>query len=88
MCWYIGELYCHQRLVRRRVDFFGSFYSVLSQVGYPVLTLAGDGSTSQTRFLAMAREEGAAATAAAEGGGKTTWSIPAKVVWELSLIHI
>lgn len=56
----------------------------LFQVGYPVLTLAGDGSTSQTRFLAMAGEEDAAAAAGGGGGGeaKTIWTIPAKVVWE------
>ncbi|CAN0168983.1 unnamed protein product, partial [Laminaria digitata] len=42
------------------------------QVGYPVLTLAGDGSTSQTRFLAMAGGE----------EDETIWTIPAKVVWE------
>lgn len=55
-------------------------------MGYPVLTLAGDGSTSQTRFLAMAGEENAAAAAGGggEGDGKdeTIWTIPAKVVWE------
>ncbi|CAM9429069.1 unnamed protein product [Ascophyllum nodosum] len=47
------------------------------KVGYPVLTLANDGSTSQTRFLAMAAED-------IEGGdaGDTTWTIPAAVAWE------
>ena len=42
-----------------------------------MLTLANDGSTSQTRFLAMAAED-------IEGGdaGDTTWTIPAAVAWE------
>lgn len=48
-------------------------FALFFQVGYPVLTLDGDGGTSQTRFLALAGE-----------GEKdeTTWTIPAKVVWE------
>lgn len=38
-----------------------------------MLTLADDGSTSQTRFLAMTSER---------KGGDTTWTIPASVTWE------
>lgn len=37
-----------------------------------MLTLADDGSTSQTRFLAMA----------SESKGDTTWTIPASLAWE------
>lgn len=47
-----------------------------------MLTLAGDGSTSQTRFLAMTGGEDAAAATAAGGKDETVWTIPAKVVWE------
>lgn len=51
---------------------------LVSQVGYPVLTLHDDGGTSQTRFLAMAADE---ADTTGTGGG-TLWPIPARVVWE------
>lgn len=47
---------------------------MIPQVGYPVLTIGDDGSTSQTRFLAMGADQ--------DGGEKTTWTIPTKVVWE------
>lgn len=50
------------------------------QVGYPVLTLTEDGSTSQARFLALAASGQAAATST-KGQG-TSWNIPVKVVWE------
>lgn len=52
-------------------------------MGYPVLTLAEDGSTSQSRFLAMLAEK-TTTTTTTEGdkGGDTSWSIPVKVVWE------
>ncbi|CAN0321806.1 unnamed protein product [Pylaiella littoralis] len=50
------------------------------KVGYPVLTLAEDGSTSQARFLAMA--DAATVEKGGGGGGGTVWPIPARVVWE------
>eukprot|EP00903_Cladosiphon_okamuranus_P013627 g12691.t1 len=50
------------------------------KVGYPVLTLHDDGSTSQARFLAMAADADADARGGEEGG--TVWPIPARVVWE------
>eukprot|EP00752_Nemacystus_decipiens_P015740 g14052.t1 len=50
------------------------------KVGYPVLTLHEDGSTSQARFLAMAGDADAGTTEHQEGG--TVWPIPARVVWE------
>ncbi|CAN0229581.1 unnamed protein product [Ectocarpus sp. 6 AP-2014] len=55
------------------------------KVGYPVLTLAEDGSTSQARFLAMAEDPATATAASAkgdDGGQGTVWRIPARVVWE------
>lgn len=52
-------------------------------MGYPVLTLAEDGSTSQARFLAMTEEPTtAAASTKGDGGQSTVWPIPARVVWE------
>lgn len=42
-----------------------------------MLTLGEDGSTSQTRFLALAAAQGAGVDRA-----DTTWTIPAKVVYE------
>lgn len=46
-------------------------------MGYPVLTLHDDGSTSQARFLAMAANGDGA-----DGADATVWPIPARVVWE------
>lgn len=52
------------------------------QVGYPVLTLHDDGSTSQARFLAMAADADADASPTGGQEGGTVWPIPARVVWE------
>lgn len=52
-------------------------------MGYPVLTFAEDGSTSQARFLAMAETTTTADNAGGQKDeGDTVWPIPARVVWE------
>lgn len=51
-----------------------------SQVGYPVLKLAEDGGTTQSRFLMLPEADGGPALSREEMD--TTWNIPTKVVWE------
>ena len=79
----------HTRTVNQGTRLFPSCFSRLfrfvlfcSQVGYPVLTLHDDGSTSQARFLAMAADAGADAGSTGGQGEGTVWPIPARVVWE------
>lgn len=48
-------------------------------MGYPVVTLTEDGSTSQMRFLSLATEE---RESEVDSSSSTTWTIPVKVVWE------
>lgn len=66
------------------VHLFSLFFVFVfpSQVGYPVLTLHDDGSTSQARFLAMAADADADADGNGSREGGTVWPIPARVVWE------